>query len=466
MSGAVTPDEFGAAGPAGGFRLTAPVVLPCDPSCSVLRDGALDVDADGRIVWCGPEADAPAPAPGATVYRMPGLLMPGLVNAHCHTPMIVLRGLGGDLPLMRWLTEAMWPAEARLTGDDVRTGMLLGACELLTNGVTTSVEMYFYADEVTSAILEAGSRVVLTPGIISAPGWDRLGTWQSMLNGVSRRIDRQGLISGPGDRVEVGYGPHAAYTLPTEALVATAEAARERGALLHIHLSETVGEDVALRDQHGGSVTALLDRLGVLGGRVLAAHGVHLEAADIALLARHRAAVAHCPGSNAKLAAGTAPVAALRAAAVPLALGTDGPASADDLDLWAQARLAGQLTRLATGDAAEVTAADLLLLSTRQGAAAIGRHDIGTLEPGRWADVVHLTTDDPAFIGLGPRDGSQDPGSDAALVSNLVWAGSGRLVRDVWVAGDRVLADRTPTRVDAAEALAKARTVATRLRTG
>jgi 5-methylthioadenosine/S-adenosylhomocysteine deaminase len=171
--------------------------------------------------------------------------------------------------------------------------------------------------------------------------------------------------------------------------------------------------------------------------------------------------VAHCPGSNAKLAAGIAPVAALRAAAVPLALGTDGPASADDLDLFGQARLAGQLTRLATGDAAGVTAADLLLLATRHGAAAIGRSDIGALEPGRWADVVHLDTDDPAFTGLG-----DDPGSDTALLSNLVWAGSGRLVRDVWVAGDRVLADRRSTRVDAAEALARVRTVATRLRRG
>jgi 5-methylthioadenosine/S-adenosylhomocysteine deaminase len=198
---------------------------------------------------------------------------------------------------------------------------------------------------------------------------------------------------------------------------------------------------------------------------VLAAHGVHLEADDIAVLARHRAAVAHCPGSNAKLAAGTAPLAALRAAAVPLALGTDGPASADDLDLWAQARLAGQLTRLATGDAAEVTAADLLLLATRHGAVAIGRSDIGALEPGRWADVVHLSIDDPAFMGFDP-DAGDDPGSDTALLSNLVWAGSGRLVRDVWVAGDHVLADCRSTRVDGAEALARARTVATRLRAG
>jgi 5-methylthioadenosine/S-adenosylhomocysteine deaminase len=435
-----------------GFRLAAPVVLPCDAACSVVRDGVVDVDADGRIAWVGRRLEAP-PAP-SEVRELDGLLLPGLVNAHCHTPMIVLRGLGGDLPLMRWLTEVMWPAEARLTGEDVRAGMLLGACELLSAGVTTSTEMYFFADEVISAVLEAGSRLVLTPGIIAAPGWDRLGTWRQMLDGVSARIDRDGLVSGPGDRVEVGYGPHAAYTLPTEALVATAEAARERGALLHIHMSETLGEDTAIREAHG-SVPRLLDSLGVFGGRVLAAHAVHLDAGDIALLARHGAAVAHCPGSNAKLAAGVAPIARLRAASVPIALGTDGPASADDLDLWAQARLAGQLARLAALDAAVLTAADLLLLATRHGAAAIGRSDIGALEPGRWADVVHVSLDDPAFVGVADDD---------SLLSNLVWASGGRLVRDVWVAGDRVLAEGVSPRVDRAAALADARAVAARLR--
>jgi 5-methylthioadenosine/S-adenosylhomocysteine deaminase len=193
---------------------------------------------------------------------------------------------------------------------------------------------------------------------------------------------------------------------------------------------------------------------------------VHLDAEDIAVLARYRVAVAHCPGSNAKLAAGIAPVVALRAAAVPLALGTDGPASSDDLDLWSHARLAGRLARLSTGNAAELTAADLLLLATRHGAAAIGRDDLGALEPGRWADVVHLSTDDPAFLCL--TDGSLDdtPDADAALLSNLVWAAGGRLVRDVWVAGEQVLADGEPTLVDRRAVQAEARAVAARLRAG
>lgn len=449
-------------------RLAAPIVLPCDPGCSIVRDGVVDIGTDGRIVWCGARSAAPARPPEAASHELPGLLLPGLINAHCHTPMTVLRGMGGDLPLMRWLIEVMWPAEAKLSDPDVRAGMLLGCVELLRAGVTTSVEMYFFADAVIDAVLTAGSRVVLTPGIIAAPGWDRLGTWQQLLAEVSARIDADGLRHGPGERVELGYGPHAAYTLPAEALPAVAEAARERGALMHLHLAETREEDAAQRATYG-SVPRMLERLGVLGTgrtRLLAAHGVHLDAEDIALLARHRVAVAHCPGSNAKLAAGTAPVVALRRAAVPLALGTDGPASSDDLDLWSHARLAGRLARLATGNAAELTAADLLLLATRHGAAAIGREDLGALEPGRWADVAHLSTDDPAFLCLTEGRLDDAPGADAALLSNLVWAGGGRLVRDVWVAGERVLADGETIHVDRARVQADARAVAARLRAG
>jgi 5-methylthioadenosine/S-adenosylhomocysteine deaminase len=431
-------------------RFTAPVVLPCDEACSVLRNAAVDV-IDGRITWVGPVAEAP-PAP-VSVVDLPGVLLPGLVNTHCHTPMLLLRGMGGDLPLLRWLHEVMWPAEARLTASDVRAGMVSGCVELLRTGTTTSVEMYFFTDAVIDAVLTVGSRVVLTPGVIAAPGWDRLGSWEAMRNGVSRRIDRHGLRFGPGERIELGYGPHAAYTLPPEALTSVAAHARERGALLHLHLAETREEDAALRAEHG-SVPALLDRLDVFGGRVLAAHGVHLTDDDIGLLAARGAAVAHCPGSNAKLAAGVAPVAALRRAGVRVGLGTDGPASGDDLDLWNQARLAGFLARVTSGDAAALTAPELLLMATRGGAAAIGRDDLGALEPGRWADLVHVDLADPAFV---------DPADDAQLLSNLVWAAGSRLVRDVWVAGEQVLAGGEPTRVDRAAATRDLRDVAARL---
>jgi 5-methylthioadenosine/S-adenosylhomocysteine deaminase len=442
------------------MRLTAPVVLPCDELCTVLRDAVVDVDATGRISYVGRSAAAP-PAPGPEL-ALTGILMPGLINAHAHTAMTALRGLGGDLPLMRWLTEVIWPAEARVDAQDVRIGMLVGALEMLGAGITTSVEMYFHNDAVVDAVLAAGSRAVVTPGIIAVPGWDRLGTWQQMLDGISAWIDADGIRFGPGERIELGYGPHAAYTLPTEALTAAGAAARERGALLHIHVAETTGEDTAIREQYG-SVPLLLERLGVLGSddsgrgaRVLAAHAVQLSDADIAVLARHGTGVAHCPGSNSKLASGIARLVDLRAAGIAVGLGTDGPASHDDLDLWDDIRLAARLARLSTGDAAALTAGQALLLATRGGAAAIGRDDLGTLRPGGWADLVHVGADDPAFAaGVDVPDGQ--------LLANLVWAAGARAVRDVWVAGERVLHSGTPARVDPAAAHAALRSRVSRI---
>lgn len=427
-------------------RFSAPVVLPCDAGCSVLRDGVVDVEHSGRIGFVGPAAQAP-PVPERTArVELTGMLLPGLVNAHAHSPMTLLRGAGGDLPLMRWLQQVVWPAEGRLRAADVRTGMLLACAEMLRAGVTTSVEMYFYGEQVADAVLTAGSRVVLTPGIIAVPGWDRLGTWRQMLDAVSAWIDADGLRFGGGDRIELGYGPHAAYTLPPEALTATADAARERGALLHIHVAESAGEDAELRAEYG-SVPAMLHQLGVLGGRVLAAHAVHLSDTDIELFAVNGVAVAHCPGSNGKLASGIARVVDLRKRGVPVALGTDGPASNDDLDLWEEIRLAALLARLAGNDAAALTGPQALLMATGGAAAALGRDDIGQLRTGAWADLVHVDLSDLAFAA--------GPGTpDEQLLANLVWAAGSRAVRDVWVAGEQVVAGGQPTKLDLLQARA------------
>ncbi|GLZ37452.1 amidohydrolase [Actinokineospora sp. NBRC 105648] len=431
------------------LRLHAPVVLPCDPSCSVLRDAVVDLDDTGRIIHCGPISTAGEF--DGEVRRLTGILLPGLVNAHAHSPMTVLRGMGGDLPLMRWLTEVIWPAESRLNAADVYAGMVLGSVEMLRAGVTTSAEMYFHGEDVARATLDTGARLVLAPAIIDAPGWD----WRSQLDGVSRWIDTDGLRFGPGDRVELGYGPHSAYTLTPEVLTLVGTEARARGALVQIHVAESLQEDIAQRAEHG-SVPALLEKANLLDGRVLAAHAVHLSDDDIALFARRGVGVAHCPGSNAKLASGIARVTALRAAGVPIGLGTDGPASNDDLDLWEELRLAGMLARVSTMDSTALTAADLLLMSTRGGATALGRDDIGSLTLGAWGDVVHVGIDDPAFAA----------GVDVAdehLLSNLVWTAGSRTITDVWVAGEQVVAAGEPTQVDRREAQAAAGKVTRRL---
>lgn len=432
------------------LRLHAPVVLPCDPSCSVLRDAVVDV-VDGRITYVGGAADAP-PFDGE-VRRLSGILLPGLVNTHAHSPMTVLRGLGSDLPLLRWLQEQMWPNEARMTPADCGAGMLLGAVEMLRHGVTTSAEMYFHGPELVSSVLAAGSRMVFGAAILDVPGM----SWRSMTDDISAWIDADGLQFADG-RIELAYGPHSAYTLSPSQLTSIAVEARARGALLMVHVAESPFEDEAQRAEYG-SVPALLKASDVLGGRVLSAHSVHLSDDDIALYASFGVGVAHCPGSNAKLASGIARVPEMLAAGVSVGLGTDGPASNDDLDLFEEARLAGLFARVSKMDATVLGAAQALLMATRGGAAALGRDDIGALEPGRRGDVVHVDADDPAFA-----TGLDAP--DPQLLANLVWASGARRVTDVWVGGDHVVAGGESTRVDRQEAQAGVTAVAQRLRNG
>ncbi|WP_084705587.1 amidohydrolase [Prauserella rugosa] len=431
-------------------RLTAPVVLPADPACSVVRDGAIDVDDSGRITYCGTAADAPGEAERTTAKD--GILLPGLVNTHAHSPMVLLRGMGGDLPLLRWLREVIWPTEAKLRPSDVRAGMVLGSIEMLRRGVTTSAEMYFHAEQMAEAVLTTGARAVIGGPIIDLPGLD----WRALLADTSKWIDADGLRWGQGDRIELSYAGHSAYMLPPEALGAIADEARQRDALVQIHVAEAADEDAEQRANHG-SVPRLLDEVGLLRGRLIAAHSVHLSDEDIALFAARGTGVAHCPGSNAKLASGIARLPELQAADVRVGLGTDGPASNDDLDLWEEIQLSAMLARLSTQDATAVTAADALLLATRGGADALGRDDIGALEEGRWADVVHVDTDDPAFAA-----GIDVP--DEQLLGNLVWAAGSRRVTDVWVAGEQVVSGGESSRVDRGEAQANVAVASDRLR--
>ncbi|NUT91660.1 MAG: amidohydrolase family protein, partial [Saccharothrix sp.] len=331
-------------------------------------------------------------------------------------------------------------------------GMLLGAVEMLRNGVTTSSEMYFHGPELTRAVLDAGSRVIFGAAIMDLPGLP----WRPMTDEITRWIDADGLRFGPHERIELSYGPHSAYLIAPEALGEIAGEARDRGALLQIHVAESPEEDVEQRKAFG-TVPRLLEQHGVLGGRVLSAHSVHLSPEDVEIYARHGVGVAHCPGSNTKLASGIAPVRSYLDAGVKVGLGTDGPASNDDLDLFEEARLAALLSRVSTMDATAMRAADALLLATRGGAAALGRDDIGVLESGRWGDVVHVDVDDPAFA-----TGIDAP--DDQVLANLVWASGTRRVTDVWVAGEHVVADGETTRVDRRAAQAGVAAVSKRLR--
>ncbi len=405
-------------------RLEADAVFTVDSADTVLAPGAVDID-DGLISWVGDPWQVP-PASGTEVHRLGGLLMPGLVNCHGHTPMTLLRSAGDGLPLERWLRESVWPREARLEDEDVYWGMLLGAAELLCNGVTTTCEQYRHPAAVVDAVLEAGIRTVYTPAIFDVPDAGPGNTWEVLLAAACEVADD---IAGKHERLQVGFGPHAAYTVPPEGVRTIAAEARARDALLQIHLSETAAECQLVQERYGMSAPALLASEGVLEGRVLAAHAVWLDDADLALLVEHDVAVAHCPGSNGKLGSGIAPLRALLDRGVRVGLGTDGPASNDDLHLWDELRLAPLLARAIAGDPDVLSSAAALRLATRGGGEALGL-PVGALEVGRPADIIRLRTDDARFTPAL---------SDAELLGHVVWAGAGYLVTDVWVGGAQVV---------------------------
>jgi 5-methylthioadenosine/S-adenosylhomocysteine deaminase len=430
-------------------RYVADAVVPCDGTGRILVPGVVEVEGD-TIVHVGPVgsghaaqgiragdgSDAGVPA---DEVRLRGLLLPGLVNVHCHSPMTLFRGSGENLPLERWLHEVLWPREARLTPDDVYWGMALGASELLRFGVTTSCEMYFHEDAVADAVLDAGSRAVICPGVLQLPGLEG----QSWSGRLSQIVDFHRRRHGEADRIEVGFGPHAAYTVPLDVLGETAELARQLDAMVHIHVAETEAEVDGFAAEHGCTVPAALAKAGVLDARVLAAHSIWLTDADLDLYATHDVAVAHCPQSNAKLASGVARLEDMLARGLRVGVATDGPASNNDLDLWEDMRLSVMLARVRSRDATSLPAAEVLDLVTRGGAAALGRDDLGSLQAGAKADMILMDLDDPAFVPLL---------EDGQLIEHLVWSAQSRLVTQVWVGGRQVVADGRCLTVDGSQA--------------
>jgi 5-methylthioadenosine/S-adenosylhomocysteine deaminase len=366
--------------------------------------GAVELDG-ATVIWSGPADDGEA--------LLPGVLMPGLVNAHAHTPMTLLRGLGDGLPTGRWLREVIWPREATLTAEDIRAGMVMGARELLANGITTTVEMYFASDVIGEVAAEAGLRCVITPPILDGADVGLLGTLDEQFAAVERSIERW---SGH-PLVTVGIGPHSAYMLSDDTLRRVSEMAAAHDLLVQVHVAEQRDEPPAI---------ARLDAAGLLGNRTLAAHAVWLAPDEIELLAERDVAVAHCPISNGRHASGLAPVVDLLAAGVRVGLGTDGPVSDPRLDLFDAMREAQRIARLRDGAADRLSADEVLRLATIGAANAIGRHDLGRLTPGSAADLIHVEV-------TAPPDG-------VSPAANLVDRASGTDVRSVWVAGRLVTA--------------------------
>lgn len=410
-------------------------VGPGDPE--LVAPGLVDV-ADGRVAWAGPVGAAPEIAEAIRV-GVPGLLMPGFVNTHCHTPMTLLRGAGEGLPVDRWLSEVMWPREGRLSPEDVYWGMTLGAAELLLNGVTTSVEMYFYPDEVATAAGDAGLRCTVTPPVIEDTDLGRFGTVEEQL-GVAVDLIRRWEDS---DLIDIGLGPHSTYTLSDGVLRDVARVAAAEDLLIHMHVAEQRYENDLCLERSGRSLVTYLESIGMFETHFLAAHGVWLTDEDREHLARNSVGVAHCPASNGRHASGTAPIVDLRRRGVPVGLGTDGPASNSRLDIFEEMRLAIRMARLRESSAEALTPMDALTMATAEGAAALARTDIGSLEPGMWADMINVAVDGPAFTPLLEIED---------LITHLVWSASPADIRGVWVGGRRVVDDGRCDSVDVGRA--------------
>ncbi len=409
-------------------------IIPVEPAGAVLEEHCVAL-RDGLIEAILPRSAAEARFPAYARFQLDEhVLIPGLVNAHTHAAMSLLRGLADDLPLMRWLEEHIWPAESKhLSPQFVKDGTLLACAEMLRGGVTCFNDMYFFPGAALEAALAAGMRISVGMIVFDFPSAYGSDPDDYLAKGLALRDQWR-------DQPLVSFclAPHAPYTVSDATFRKVAKLAAEVDVPVHIHLHETAGEIERSIAEHGLRPLARLERLGLLGPGLIAVHAVHLEENEIALLAKHRASVAHCPSSNLKLASGFAPVAKLAAAGVNLALGTDGAASNNRLDLFEEMRLAALLAKAVAQDAGALPAQAALRAATLGGAAALGLETrIGSILPGKAADLAAVRFSGPE---LSP---CYDP------VSQLVYAAGRQHVSDVWVAGRHllqggILADSAP----------------------
>lgn len=406
--------------------ISARWVVPVEPAGRVIEDGAVAV-RDGRIVAVGPRAELEsrfACAEHSTLPRQ--VLIPGLVNAHTHAAMSLLRGLADDLPLKRWLQEHIWPAESRWVSPEfVHDGTQLAIAEMLLGGTTCFNDMYFFPDAAARAAQRAGIRASLGLVVIEFPTAWGSGPDEYISKGLALRDQHkdEALLS-------FVFAPHAPYTIQDPALGRLRVLADELDLPIQMHVHETAEEVEEALQTHGQRPLARLQRLGLPGPNLMAVHMTQLEDAEIAELARTGTHVVHCPESNLKLASGFCPVARLLDAGVNVALGTDGAASNNDLDLLGEARTAALLAKAVAGDAAAMPADQALRMATLNGARALGLGEqTGSLEPGKWADLTAVDLDAPATLPV------YNP------VSQLIYAAGRDQVSDVWVAGRRRVQD-------------------------
>ena len=417
-------------------------VVPVEPHAVVLEHHAVVVEAD-RIVALLPIVQARAVyAPRQRIELGEHALIPGLINSHTHNPMTLLRGLADDLPLMVWLQQHIWPAEAKVIGPEfVRDGVELAVAEMLRGGTTCANENYFFPDVIGATYRKLGFRAVVGLPVIEFPtAWAK--TQDEYFERATEVHDRF-----RGDMlVSTAFAPHAPYTVSDESFERIRLLADQLDIPVHLHLHETAHEVAEEKRKSGLRPFQRLQQLGLINDRLIAVHMTQLTDGEIAACAAAGVSVVHCPESNLKLASGFCPAEKLRRAGVNVAIGTDGCASNNDLDMFGEMRTAALLAKAVAEDAAAFDASCALRAATLNGARALGLEaTIGSIEVGKQADLVAVRLSDletqPLFH----------------VISQIVYATGRHQVSDVWIAGRRKLAARVLTDFDTEAMLARTR---------
>ncbi|MBJ2176878.1 TRZ/ATZ family hydrolase [Pseudomonas veronii] len=407
-------------------------LVPVEPAGVVLKEHGLGI-RDGRIAFIGPRAAA-LKLSASEVRELPGMLLsPGLINAHGHAAMTLFRGLADDLPLMTWLEKHIWPAETKWVDEAfVRDGTDLAIAEQLKGGITCFSDMYFFPKVASDCVHNSGMRAQIAIPILDFPIPGASSADEAIRQGIELFGD---LKHHP--RIKIAFGPHAPYTVSDANLEKIRVIAEELDAAIHMHVHESAFEVQQSVEQTGERPLARLGRLGLLGPRFQAVHMTQISEDDLALLVESNTSVIHCPESNLKLASGFCPVERLWQAGVNVAIGTDGAASNNDLDLLGETRTAAMLAKAVSGSVTALDAHRALRMATLNGARAMGLEgEIGSLEVGKAADIVAFD-----LSGL-----AQQPIYDP--VSQLIYATGRDSVKHLWVAGKQLLDNRQLTRMD------------------
>lgn len=408
-------------------------VIPVDPAGSILENHSIAID-NGRIAAIVPTADAIEQIRGARTVNLPRhALIPGLVNTHTHASMSLFRGLADDMPLMTWLNDHIWPAEAKWVHEEfVADGTRLAVAEMLRSGTTCFNDMYFFPDVTARVAQQAGIRSVIGLILIDFPS-----TWASGAGNYLRKgVEVQDAMRNE-PLVTTAFAPHAPYSVSDEPLSRMLTLVNELELPVHMHVHETDDEIQQSLKEYGVRPIERLKKLGLVGPSLVAVHMTHLSDEEIEQVAHGGVHVVHCPESNLKLASGFCQVQKLIDAGINVALGTDSAASNNDLDMVGEMKTAALLGKGVANNASALPAYKVLEMATINGARALGLSErIGSLKTGKEADVVAI---DLGQLNTQPLFNP---------VSQIVYAAGREQVSDVWVAGRRLLANGQLSNMD------------------